>query len=120
MTEEFLHHIWKFRLFNQFSLTTTTNENVEIIKPGEHNSDAGPDFFNAKIKLGNTTWAGNIEVHINASDWEKHNHQDNKAYDNIILHMVFNNDKPLFRPSGELIPTIEVKERMMKKYFKNI
>ncbi len=119
MTEEFLHHIWKFRLFNQLDLKTTANEVVEIIKVGEHNFDAGPDFFNAKVKVGNTLWAGNVEVHINASDWEKHNHQTDKAYNNIILHVVFNSDKQLFRTSGEEIPTIEIKELIDKKQYQN-
>ncbi len=119
MTEEFLHHIWKFRLFNQLELTSTSNEPVEIIKVGEHNFDAGPDFFNAKIKVGTTVWAGNVEVHTNASDWKRHNHQNDKAYDNIILHVVYSADKPLYRVSGELIPTIEIKERIEKKLYQN-
>jgi len=119
MTEEFLHHVWKFRLFDQLQLTTTNNEPVEIVKVGEHNLDAGPDFFNAKIKVGTTVWAGNVEVHINSSDWKKHNHQNDKAYDNIVLHVVYNADKPLYRVSGELIPTIEIKDKIDKKLYQN-
>lgn len=119
MTEEFLHHIWKFKLFNQLELSTTDNEEVEIIKAGEHNFNAGPDFFNAKIKVGTTLWAGNVEVHINASDWKRHNHQRDKAYDNIILHVVNNADEKLFRSSGEEIPTIEIKHRIDRKLYHN-
>lgn len=119
MTEEFLHHIWKFRLFDQLELKTTNGENVEIQKPGDHNFDAGPDFFNGKIKVGETLWAGNIEVHINSSDWKKHFHQNDKAYNNIILHVVNNADTVLFRTSGEEIPTIEIKDRIHKKLFQN-
>ncbi len=119
MTEEFLHHIWKFRLFNQLELTTANAEPVEIIKVGEHNFDAGPDFFNAKIKVGTTVWAGNVEIHINASDWQKHHHQIDKAYDNIVLHVVYNADKPINRTSGELVPTIEIKNRLDTKLFQN-
>jgi hypothetical protein len=119
MTEEFLHHIWKFRLFDQLDLKTTSGEFVEIEKVGSHNLDAGPDFFNGKIKIGNTLWAGNIEVHINASDWKKHFHQHNKAYENIILHVVNKADVPIFRASGELIPTIEIGSRIGEKLHQN-
>lgn len=119
MEEELLQHIWKFKLFNQLDLTTTDNETVEIIKAGEHNTDAGPDFFNAKIKIGNTLWAGNVEVHITAGDWQKHKHQNDKAYDNIILHVVLSADKILLRNSGETIPTVELKNRINEKVIEN-
>jgi hypothetical protein len=119
MTEEFLHHIWKFKLFNQLDLKTTAGEAIEIIKSGNHNFDSGPDFFNAQIKIGDTLWAGNVEIHINASDWKKHFHQYDKAYNNIILHIVYNADEPVDRASGEAIPTIEIKERIAQKIFQN-
>lgn len=119
MTEEFLHHIWKFRLFDQLELKTTKGEIIEIQKPGEHNFDAGPDFFNGKIKVGETLWAGNVEVHVNSSDWKRHMHQKDKAYDNIILHVVNNADTVLHRSSGEEIPTIEIKDRIHKKLYQN-
>ncbi|MES2590249.1 MAG: DUF2851 family protein [Bacteroidota bacterium] len=119
MTEEFLHHIWKFRLFDQLNLTTTSGEPVEIVKVGNHNFDAGPDFFNAQLKVGNTLWAGNVEIHINSSDWKKHLHQQDKAYDNIVLHVVYNADTPIHRASGEAIPTIEIKERIGNKIYQN-
>ncbi len=119
MTEEFLHHIWKFKLFDQSDLKTTTGEAIEILKAGIHNFDAGPDFFNAQLKVGDTLWAGNAEIHINASDWKKHFHQHDKAYNNIILHIVYNADEPVYRASGEAIPTIEIKERIDKKIIQN-
>ncbi|MBA3971672.1 MAG: DUF2851 family protein [Bacteroidetes bacterium] len=119
MTEEFLHHIWKFRLFDQLELKTTKGEAIKIEKPGDHNFDAGPDFFNGKIKVGETLWAGNVEVHINASDWKKHFHQHDKAYDNIILHVVNNADTVLYRSTGEEIPTIEIKDRIHSKLYQN-
>lgn len=119
MTEEFLHHIWKFKLFDQSDLKTTTGEVVEILKAGIHNFDAGPDFFNAQLKVGDTLWAGNAEIHINASDWKKHFHQQDKAYNNIVLHIVYNADEAIYRASGEAIPTIEIKERIDKKLFQN-
>ncbi|MEO6904697.1 MAG: DUF2851 family protein [Bacteroidia bacterium] len=117
MTEEFLHHIWKFKLFNQLNLTTSLGEKVEILKVGDHNFDAGPDFFNARLKIGDTLWAGNIEVHINASDWKKHAHQTNKVYDNIILHVVYNEDAQVNRASNEIIPTIELKYKISDKQY---
>jgi hypothetical protein len=119
MTEEFLHHIWKFRLFDQLNLQTTTGETIEIVKVGNNNFDAGPDFFNAQLRVGNTLWVGNVEIHINASDWKKHSHQNDKAYDNIILHVVYNADTPIYRSSGEAMPTIELKDRIEKKIYQN-
>ncbi|HET6226120.1 MAG TPA: DUF2851 family protein [Bacteroidia bacterium] len=119
MTEELLHHLWKFRLFNQFGLKTTTHEAIEIVKMGEHNQHAGPDFFNSKIKIAETLWAGNVEVHIRASDWNKHGHQQDKGYDNIILHVVYEADEPVYRQSGEAIPTLELKHRIESFYIRN-
>jgi hypothetical protein len=119
MTEELLHHLWKFRLFDQLELVTTTNDPLEIVKVGDHNQHAGPDFFNSKIKIAETLWAGNVEVHIRASDWNKHRHQQDKAYDNIILHVVYEADQSIFRSSGEAIPTLELKQRIEPHYLIN-
>lgn len=119
MTEELLHHLWKFRLFNQTKLATTKGELIEIVKVGEHNHHAGPDFFNSKIKIEDTLWAGNVEVHIRASDWNRHTHQHDKSYNNIILHVVYEADQPIYRTSGELIPTLELKHRIDPVYYKN-
>jgi len=117
MKEEFLHYIWKYKLFNN-SLTADTGDKIEVLNQGAHNLDAGPDFFNAKIKINNTVWAGNVEVHINSSDWFKHHHQNNKAYDNIILQVVYKNDKQVYRENGEIIPTIELQfdKQLWDKY----
>lgn len=112
MQEDFLWYIWKFKLFNTPDLFTTSGEKIQIIKTGEHNTDAGPDFINARIKIGSTEWAGNIEIHSAASDWTKHNHTNNKTYDNIILHVVHENDKQVIRKNGEEIPTLELKEKI--------
>ncbi len=110
MKEDFLHYLWKFRLFEK-NLLTTSGEPVEILKPGEHNRDSGPDFFNAKIKVGETVWAGNVEMHVNASDWNNHGHQDDKAYQNIILHVVHEPDCRTFDQSGIEIPVVELKNK---------
>jgi hypothetical protein len=117
MNEAFLQHIWKYHLFDKTELTASTGENIEIINVGQKNIDAGPDFFNAKVKIDDTVWAGNIEVHINSSDWIKHSHNKNKAYDNVILHVVYNNEMQITRTNGEPIPTIELK--FDKKLFEN-
>lgn len=119
MTEELLHHLWKFRLFNQIELLTTTGETIEVINVGDHNHHAGPDFFNSKIKIDRTLWAGNVEVHLRASDWNKHTHQKDKSYDNIILHVVYEADLPIYRTSGEPIPTLELKQRIDAVYYQN-
>jgi hypothetical protein len=106
--EEFLHFIWENRLFDTKNLRTTSGETVGIVKTGRRNTDAGPDFFNAQVKIDDTLWAGNIEIHKKASDWEKHNHTSNKAYENVILHVVEEADKPTFRMNGTEIPTLEI------------
>jgi hypothetical protein len=118
MREEFLHYIWKYKLFTNRYLKTQNQENLEILNQGIHNSDAGPDFFNAKIKIDNTIWAGNVEIHINSSDWYKHNHQANKAYDNVILQVVLKNDKDVFRTNGQLIPALvlEFDSKLLNNY----
>jgi hypothetical protein len=105
MTEEFLHYIWKSALFYPLSLKAQPGETIEVIKTGELNVNSGPDFFNAMIKMGDTTLAGNIEIHINSSDWFRHGHHLDKAYDNVILQVVLNHDMEVSRTNGEIIPT---------------
>ncbi len=117
MTEEFLYYIWRFRLFN--NCFANNGELVDIINVGERNINSGPDFFNAKIKIGNTIWAGNVEIHINTSDWYKHGHHKDKAYNNIILHVVYNNDKIIKRYNNEIIPTLELKGKFDDKLYFN-
>lgn len=107
MNEDFLHYLWKYRLFGN-ALTTTLNEPIEVIETGFHNHDSGPDFLNAKIKIDHTTWVGNIEIHVNASDWITHAHHLDKAFRNVILHVVFNNDLPESSLSSPPAPCAEV------------
>ncbi len=114
MTEEFLHYLWKFNLIDK-DLKIQSGEELIIVNQGEHNTDSGPDFFNAKVRIGETLWAGNVEIHINSSDWIKHNHTYDKAYDNIILHVVFNHDIDLYRINNEMIPVLELKDKFNKK-----
>jgi hypothetical protein len=107
-TEDFLHYLWRFRLFTNQYLHCTSGERLEIINTGVLNKDAGPDFNQAKIKIGDTIWAGNVEIHLCSSDWFLHNHQKDTVYDSIILHVVFKDDMPVNRKDGSLIPTFVV------------
>ena len=106
--EYLLHYTWKHRLFPLEELTTTDGQPVEVIDPGLRNTDAGPDFFNAKMKIGNTLWVGNVEIHTRAGDWYAHGHQGDRAYDNVILHVVeeVKDELPITDTSGRLIPTL--------------
>ncbi|NOY49074.1 MAG: DUF2851 family protein [Chlorobi bacterium] len=108
MKEEFLSYLWSNKLLRN-DLLTTDNQSLSILSPGTLNRDSGPDFFNARINIQGQTWAGNIEIHINSSDWKKHGHQNDDSYDNIILHVVYNNDLIIKRKSGEKIPCLELK-----------
>ncbi len=118
MPEEFLQYIWENKLFHTQNLKTTANETVEIIHPGKRNHDSGPDFFNAKIKIGETIWAGNVEIHKKSSGWQLHNHHNDKAYDNVILHVVEIADKEVARMNSEVIPTmiISYPEHLRRNY----
>ncbi|MTK53399.1 DUF2851 family protein [Paludibacter sp.] len=100
MKEALLQYAWQHKLFYTGKLATIKGEKVEVIDPGQLNKDAGPDFFNAKIKIGETLWAGNVEVHVNSSDWKNHHHSEDYAYNNIILHVIAKHDADIFRTSG--------------------
>lgn len=118
MTEEFLHYIWKYKLLYN-DLKTTEGDSVEILNPGFQNTNAGPDFFNAKIKINDTIWAGNVEIHINASDWYLHNHQNDLAYDNVVLHVIFNNNTNIKRLNGLIIPQLVVDKCFDENIYQN-
>ena len=109
MTEQLLQFIWQFQYFNKNELAAVSGENVQIVTPGQYNTNQGPDFTNAKIKIGDTTWAGAVEIHIKTSDWKKHSHQNDSNYRNVILHAVWENDIKLNE-----VPVIELKERVSK------
>lgn len=95
--EQLLQYIWKYRLYRTTDMRTTQGEELEIIDPGIQNRDAGPDFFNAKVKINGTLWAGSVEIHQKASEWYKHGHDSDKAYDNVILHVIAEEDVQVFR-----------------------
>lgn len=112
MTEEILHFIWKFQKFDQSSLKTTKNKSLNFLDVGHWNKDAGADFSLAKLKIDDIEWVGDIEIHLKSSDWEKHAHQKDKRYNQVILHVVWEDDKVIFRPDKSPIPTLELKNRV--------
>jgi len=106
MNESFLQFVWKHGLFDAGRLRTNGGRSVTVLSPGTVNQDAGPDFFNAKIRIGKTVWAGNVEVHQRASAWSRHRHQDDAAYDNVILHVVGLDDQQVFNSKGQVVPAM--------------
>jgi len=114
MKEDFLHYVWKFQKFDVGSFITSNNENLHIINQGNHNLNSGPDFFNAQIELDNQLWVGNVEIHIKSSDWYIHGHETDPAYDNVILHVVWEHDTEIYRKDGSVIPTFTVKKHIPK------
>ena len=115
MTESFLHYLWKMKLLDSQRMKTVNGETVSVLKTGEHNTDAGADFLNAKIKIGNTTWAGSVEIHVRSSEWNAHKHDADAAYDNVILHVVLENDAEVKTKKGTVLPAMEVRELFDKK-----
>ena len=108
MTERLLQFIWQFQYFNTASLTTEQGEVLQIINQGQFNTNQGPDFINGRILVGGTIWAGNIELHISSSDWHKHAHGGDKNYNNIILHVVWENDEEIIDGNGSVLPTLNL------------
>ncbi|MBT8261733.1 MAG: DUF2851 family protein [Bacteroidia bacterium] len=109
MKEDFLHYVWKYQKFDTRNLKTVTGESVIVHSPGMHNSNSGPDFFNGQLEIDGQMWAGNIEIHLKASHWYNHKHQEDSAYNNVILHVVWKYDTPVKRTNTSEIPTIELK-----------
>ena len=118
MREDFLHYLWRTKRFHLENLLTTEAVPLQIIDFGQHNHHAGPDFLEAKIQIGETIWAGNVEIHVKASEWLAHQHQKDKAYDNVILHVVLEEDQPIYRSTGERIPCLELRQRIPPKIIK--
>ena len=110
MREDLLYYVWKNQKFQKVGLRSTANEVVEIITPGQLNTSSGPDFFNARIRIGNQQWAGNVEIHVKSSHWYTHGHETDPNYDSIILHVVWEDDVAIYRKNGNLIPTLSLKK----------
>lgn len=101
-----MQYVWKHRLWRSEDMVTNTGKKVRVVDPGLLNTDAGPDFFNAKIEIDGHMWVGNVEMHYRATDWKRHHHDSDKAYDSVILHVVAKDDAPVRRTNGELIPQL--------------
>ena len=107
--ERLLHYTWKHKLLPLGELRTTDGRMVEVVSPGLYNdSDAGPDFFNAKVKVDGMLWVGNVELHIKASDWYRHHHDKDSAYDSVVLHVVQQADMQVSNSMGQAITTLEI------------
>lgn len=119
MTEDFLHYVWKFQKFSTNNLSTTNGESIIVEKVGAHNLNSGPDFFNTKVSINNQLWAGNVEIHLKSSDWYAHYHENDEAYDNVLLHVVWEYDVEVFRKDNSVIPTLELKTIVPEKLLHN-
>lgn len=112
MKEDFLHYVWKHNLFASTNLKTTRNESLEILKLGTHNFHSGPDFLDASLKIDGQEWFGNIEIHVNASDWYVHHHERDAKYDAVILHVVWEEDVLIYTKSNLILPTLTLKNKV--------
>ncbi len=116
MNEAFISYLWRCRYFHR-EITTEAGDELIILHPGVQNTDSGPDFFNARIRIGCTTWAGNVEIHVRASDWYKHGHHADLAYDHAILHVVYDADRPVYHQNGEPVQTLVIKNQFSDEIF---
>lgn len=110
--EELLHYVWQYQLFDTANLLTDEGQPLKILKTGTPHSDSGPDFENARIVIGGMTWAGKVEIHILSSDWKRHGHHRDPAYDGVILHVVWKNDQPVYRGDGTPLPALSLHNRI--------
>lgn len=116
--ERLLHYVWQHRLYPTGRLTTTAGQPVEVLSPGVHNTDAGPDFLQAQIRIGEVLWAGNVEIHLKSSDWEAHRHESDPAYNNVVLHVVSQADREVKTSAGMQLPQmiVEVPDYVKQNY----
>jgi hypothetical protein len=110
MKEDFLHYLWKFKKFDTLNLKTFNEEEITIISVGHYLEQAGPDFFNAQLIIDGQKWAGNVEIHLKSSDWYVHHHEKDAAYENVILHVVWEHNTEIFRQNNTEIPVLELKK----------
>src|SRR5688572_29905985 len=113
MKESVLQYVWQFRRYNASGLTTTTGLPITVIHPGKLNTDSGPDFLNAKIRIGDVEWRGHVEIHIRSSEWLQHGHHHDRKYDNVILHVVYEDD--LAGGLEKNVPVLELSARVSLK-----
>ncbi|WKD86238.1 hypothetical protein KCTC32516_01599 [Polaribacter huanghezhanensis] len=114
MKEDFLHYVWRHQLFSKTNLQSTEFNQIEIVFPGMYNTNSGPDFLNAKIKIEDILWAGNVEIHVKSSDWYVHQHEKDANYDSVILHVVWEDDAEVFSKDNLSLPTINLSKLVAK------
>ncbi|WP_439128748.1 DUF2851 family protein [Polaribacter sp.] len=119
MNEDFLHYVWKFKLFANNNLHLTSGEGLEILKFGMHNFNAGPDFLNSQIKIDGQVWVGNVEIHLKSSDWYLHKHEKDPNYDAVILHVVWEHDGVIYMKNNQPLPTLVLKDLVDIHLLKN-
>ena len=112
ISEQLLYYVWRLKNFDLTALKTTTGQEVQIIDFGQRNVDSGPDFHQARIKIDNQLWVGHVEMHVKSSDWNRHRHQEDKAFQNVILHVVYEEDEIITLPNGEEMACLELKNRI--------
>lgn len=120
LNEDFLHHLWQFKKIDFNRLKTSSGADLRVLQTGSYNSQSGPDFFNARIEIDGQLWAGNVEMHLKSSDWYAHGHQTDPAYDNVILHVVWEHDTEVFDATQQPLPTLILKnlvpDRLLNNY----
>ena len=120
MREDFLHYVWQYQYFDKTDLRTAAGEEIQVLRPGHRNADAGPDFLGARLRLGDVEWNGAVEIHLRASDWTRHQHQTDAKYDQVVLHVVHTHDAEVMRLNGSTIPTLALASRlapeMLRRY----
>jgi hypothetical protein len=109
MSEDFLYFLWQFQYFDKTNLQTIAGESLQTLAVGQRNTNAGPDFLNGRVLIGGLEWVGTIEMHLRSSDWHRHTHTHDRAYDSVVLHVVWENDAMIQRPDGTFVPTLELK-----------
>ncbi|MDD3004471.1 DUF2851 family protein [Flavobacterium sp.] len=119
MKEDFLHYLWRYKKFQFHSLQTSKGERLSIQDGGSYLENAGPDFFNAQITINDQKWAGNIEIHVKSSDWYLHNHEKDKAYENVILHVVWEHDVEVFTKNNTAIPVLVLQNYVSPEIIQN-
>ena len=112
MREDFYHYVWQHQYFDKADLRTAAGEEIQVLKPGHRNADAGPDFLNARLRIGDVEWNGAVEIHLRASDWTRHSHQTDPKYDQVILHVVGQHDADVARTNGSRIPALALQARV--------
>ena len=112
MREDFLHYVWQHQYFDKAELRTADGQEIQVLRPGHRNADAGPDFLNARLRLDDVEWNGAVEIHLRASDWARHNHQIDPKYDQVILHVVGRHDAEVARTNGSPVPVLALQDRL--------